>query len=139
MNIGAPMDRELILGTAENAAHFSEGRHPGVASAMAWLAYSHLPEELKRYARPFYEAAVSLLADIPTDSAELTTTLNRMVEAKDWAVRAGVRTATGRPGPMARPAQIVDPPASMGDRDYWETPAPEPSPLTRPIKDNPQA
>ena len=128
MNIGNPMDRELILGTPENAVHISRGRHPGVVSAMAWLAFSHLPDELKRYSRPFYEAGMSLLAEVPTDSAELTTTLNRLVEAKDWAVRAGIRVTTGRPGPMARPQQVLDP--TLGGIV---------EPMTRPIKDDPQA
>jgi hypothetical protein len=77
---------------------------------MAWLAYSHLPEPLQRFSAPFYGAAVDLLSAVPTDSAELTTALNKLVEAKDWAVRAGIRHDNGRPGPVPRPQEVVDPP-----------------------------
>lgn len=131
MHAGRQIDPADVLGTPENAAYHGRGRHPGVGSALAWLAYSHLPEELKPYARPLYEAALNLTNSITTDSAELTTALNRMVEAKDWAVRAGVRRTTGRPGPMARPAEIVDPPVAGNYGSGQPTP--------RPIRDNPQA
>jgi hypothetical protein len=99
-----------LLGTAEHAATISQGRHPGVQTALAWLAFAHLPEALQDYSRPFYQTAVELVTVVKTDSAELTTALNSLVEAKDWAVRAGVRAAQGKPGPVPRPATIVDPP-----------------------------
>lgn len=101
---------ETTLGTAEHAARITEGRHPRVVTALAWLAFSHLPKALQDYSRPFYQTAVELIIEVKTDSAELTTALNKLVEAKDWAVRAGVRSSTGRPGPVPRPATIVDPP-----------------------------
>lgn len=101
---------EYILGTAEHAARLTEGRHPGVVTAMAWLAFSHLPEELRAYARPFYQTGAELVTSIRSDSAELTTTLNTLVEAKDWAVRAGIRDIHGKPGPVPRPVTVVNPP-----------------------------
>lgn len=98
------------LGTREHAEELAYGRHPGVGTALQWLAYSHLPEELRRFSAPFYDAAMELVDTIRTDSAELTTALNKLVEAKDWAVRAGIRHQHGRPGPVARPQTVVNPP-----------------------------
>lgn len=100
------------LGTAEHAAKLTEGRHPGVQTAMAWLAFSHLPEKLRDASRPFYQTGVELLFAVKTDSAEFTTALNKLVEAKDWAVRALIRSQQGVPGPVPRPAHVVDRPVS---------------------------
>lgn len=102
-------------GTAEHAAQFTAGRHPGVQTALAWLAFSHLPDQLKSLARPFFQSALELLVRIPHDSAELTTALNTLVEAKDWAVRAGIRSDQGQPGPVPRPATVMDPPITPLD------------------------
>jgi hypothetical protein len=99
------------LGTPEHAAQVTQGRHPGVVTALAWLAFSHLPKPLQDYSRPFYQTAVELIINVRNDSAELTTALNTLVEAKDWAVRAGIRSDQGHPGPVPRPAEVVDPPA----------------------------
>lgn len=101
------------VGSADHAAMVTHDRHPGVKSALAWLAYSHLPDELQSLSAPIYTAAVELLERIPTDSPELTTALNALVEAKDWMVRAGIRSDYGRPGPVARPATVVDPPQAL--------------------------
>lgn len=98
------------VGTPDHAATLTAGRHPGVQTAMAWLCYSHLPLELQSLSEPVYVAAWLLLDRIPTDSAELATALNTLVEAKDWAVRAGIRSDHGKPGPVPRPATVVDPP-----------------------------
>ena len=98
------------LGTREHAEHLTDGRHPGVQAALQWLTFAHLPEELQRFSRPFYQTAVELVVEIETDSPELTTALNSLVEAKDWAVRAGIRSKYGRPGSVARPQIVVDPP-----------------------------
>lgn len=103
------------LGTAEHAAAITQGRHIGVATALAWLAFSHLPPKLQDRSRPFYQTAVELIIEIPNDSAELTTALNKLVEAKDWAVRAGIRSDQGRPGPVPRPAEVIDPPQFLKD------------------------
>lgn len=139
-SLGRGVDPVHILGTAENAAYYTEGRHPGVQTALAWLAFSHLPEPIRDVARPFYQSALELLAMIREDSAELTTALNRLVEAKDWAVRAKIRAEQGKPGPAPRPAEVVDPPkfgrAQIPARPDQQLPEPR---APRPIKDNPQA
>lgn len=99
-----------IVGTNEHAIRITEGRHPGVQGALLWLTFAHLPESLRPYSRPFYEAAVEVLAAIGLDSPELTTALNKLIEAKDSAVRAGIRHQTGRAGSIPRPQEVVSPP-----------------------------
>lgn len=105
---------QTVPGTREHAERITQGRHPGVQSALQWLCFSHLPTSLQAFAAPFYYAAVELLIQIPTDSPEFTTTLNEMVGAKDWSVRAGIRAQQGRPGPVARPSEVVNPPLFGG-------------------------
>lgn len=87
-----------------------EGRHPGVRDGLAWLGYDHLPEALQPYSKPFHDAALALLDAIPDDSPELTTAINSLIAAKDSAVRAGIRSATGRAGSIPRPQTVVNPP-----------------------------
>lgn len=120
------------MGTAEHAARITQGRHPGVVTALAWLAFSHLPKRLQDFSRPFYQTAVELIIECK-DSAELTTALNTLVEAKDWAVRAGIRSDQGVPGPVPRPDHLVDPPIYQSG-NYGSG-----QPASRPIRDNPQA
>jgi hypothetical protein len=103
-------DETIAYGTREDAAARTEGRFPGVADALQWLTFSHLPEALQRFSRPFYAAACALIKVITTDSPELTTALNKLVEAKDAAVRAGIKADTGRAGSVPRPQAVVDPP-----------------------------
>lgn len=122
------------LGTAEHAAMITERRHPGVVTALAWLAFSHLPVPLQDLSRPVYQTAVELIVRIPNDSDELTTALNTLVEAKDWFVRAGIRSDQGKPGPVPRPATVVDPPVSVAGKLPGHPVFP-----TRPIQDRPQA
>lgn len=109
-----PFNNGLAAGTPEHAAAVTQGRHPGVVTALAWLAFSHLPARLQDFSRPFYHTAVELVLECK-DSAELTTALNKLVEAKDWAVRAGIRSDQGRPGPVPRPAEVIDPPQFLKD------------------------
>lgn len=110
MNQLSKISPEYVLGTAEHAARITEGRHADVVTAMAWLAFFHLPDPLKAFARPLYQTGAELVTTIRSDSAELIKALNKLVEAKDWAVRAGIRSDQGVPGPVPRPAEVVDPP-----------------------------
>lgn len=98
------------LGTREHAEAITRGRHPGVQDALQWLTFSHLPPALQGFSFPLYQAAVELVTEIAVDSPELTTALNRLIEAKDSAVRAGIKADTGRAGSVPRPAAVVDPP-----------------------------
>jgi hypothetical protein len=111
------IDPSSVPGTREHAESVTVGRHPGVQSALQWLTYSHLPQGLQVYSQPFYAAAVELVRAILTDSAELTTALNKLIEAKDSAVRAGIRDSTGRAGSVPRPQTVVEPPVFEVGRD----------------------
>lgn len=99
-----------VFGTREHAAKVTKDRHPGVQDALQWLTFSHLPEKLRLFSAPFYAAAVDVIQRIVTDSPELTTALNKLVEAKDSGVRAGIKYDTGRAGSVPRPQEIVHPP-----------------------------
>lgn len=99
------------FGTNEHAALIGNGRHPGVRDALLWLTFAHLPVSLQRYSEPFYETAVRLVVQNETDSPELTTALNKLIEAKDSGVRAGIKNDQGKAGSVPRPKTVVDPPA----------------------------
>jgi hypothetical protein len=104
-------DPRTKIGTREHAEALTAGRHPGIQDGLQWLTFAHLPPTLRRFAAPFYMAACDLITEVGTDSPELTTSINRLIEAKDSAVRAGIRADTGRAGSVARPQTVVDPPA----------------------------
>lgn len=107
--IGSPPDPSTVMGTREHATYLTEGRFPAVRDALQWLTFTHLPEALQNYSRPFYQTAVELVTTIK-DSPELTHALNGLIQAKDWAVRAGIRSDTGRAGSFPRPPTVVLPP-----------------------------
>jgi hypothetical protein len=125
---GQEIDPADVPGTREHAAAHTKYRHPGVRDALQWLTFSHLPTALQNYSRPFYLAAIELVGSV-NDYPELITALNGLVSAKDWAVRAGIKTDTGRAGSVPRPVQVVNPP-------LFDPPAPV---ATRMIRDWPQA
>lgn len=105
-----PQEPPQAFGSNEHAALLGQDRHPGVRDALQWLTYRHLPATLQRFSAPFYGLAVELVQEILTDSPELTTALNKIIEAKDSAVRAGIRHDTGRAGSVPRPQAVTDPP-----------------------------
>jgi hypothetical protein len=100
----------ILYGTPEHAASITEGRHPGIRDGLQWLAFAHLPIALQGFSEPFYEAAVTIIGLITTDSPELTTAINRLIDVKDSAVRAGIRHDTGRAGSVPRPQAVMEPP-----------------------------
>lgn len=66
-------------------------RHPGVENALRWLTPNpNLPDDLKVVSEAVHEAALELVEDIQTDSPELTSGLNLLVQAKDHLVRAKI-------------------------------------------------
>jgi hypothetical protein len=105
-----------VPGTREHAEAITEGRHAYVRDALQWLTFSHLPEVLRNFSRPFYQTAVELIVEIGTDSPELITAMNKLVEAKDSAVWAGIKHTTGRAGSVPRPATVVNPPLFEAER-----------------------
>lgn len=129
--LGKDLDPRFTIGTAEHAEAITEGRFVGTRDALQWLTFAHLPEQLKRFSEPFYMTAWGLLKEIGTDSPELTTALNKLIEAKDSAVRAGIKHVTGRAGSIPRPQTITEPPKLSGNYGAGQS-------RPRPIKDNPQ-
>ena len=103
---------EPAAGTPEHAAQVTQDRHQATADALQWLTTSHLPPQLQPRSQVFYYAATELILT-NVDSAELTKALNALTEAKDWAIRAGIRTDTGRAGSIPRPQTVVDPPVTF--------------------------
>lgn len=91
-----------VYGSNADAEAWTAGRHPGIRDALLWLTFHHLPPALQQFSRPFYAAAIDLLTAITTDSPELTTALNKLVEAKDSGVRAGIKHSTGSAGSIPR-------------------------------------
>jgi hypothetical protein len=98
-----------ILGTREHAEHLTKLRFPAVRDALQWLTFAHLPEALQNYSRPYYQTAVELVTTIK-DCPELVQSLHALISSKDWAVRAGIRSDTGRAGSVSRPQTVVAPP-----------------------------
>lgn len=100
----------MYYGSSAHAAQVTLGRDPGIADGLQWLTFAHLPDKLQRYAMPFYGAACEMLGAIPADGPELKTSLNKLIEAKDSCVRAGIRNDTGRAGSVPRPQEVTEPP-----------------------------
>ncbi len=71
-----------------------ENVHPATLAALEWFGYGHLPEHVQVVSEPFSVLAHSLVAHLHATSAgaELTTALRKLIEAKDCAVRAALKT-----------------------------------------------
>lgn len=100
----------MYYGSGAHAAQVTHGRRAEIADGLQWLTFDHLPEPLRGYAMPFYDAACSMIERVKTDSPELKIALNKLTEAKDACVRAGIRHDTGRAGSVPRPQEVVAPP-----------------------------
>ena len=66
------------------------GRHPSTTALLRWFASEHLPADLRAVSGHFEAMANDLLRLVPFDSAELSTALRKLLEAKDCAVRAAI-------------------------------------------------
>ncbi len=63
--------------------------HPAVADVMKFFVYQHLPEHLAAVSKPFADLA-QCVANRAPHSRETVKALDRLLEAKDAAVRAVV-------------------------------------------------
>jgi len=54
-----------------------------------YFTYDHLPEPLQSISKPFGDLALRMAHELP-NSAELSTCLRKLLEAKDCAVRAAL-------------------------------------------------
>lgn len=71
------------------------GRHPGTQQIMRWFSYDHLRDG---YLRDTSQLCATLAEDMVKalpDGPELTTGLQKLLEAKDCFVRAAVADAEG--------------------------------------------
>lgn len=69
-------------------------RHPGLVSLVRYFDHAHLPPHLAAVSAPFGDLVVKVVTQLP-DSAELTTAVRKLLEAKDCAVRAAVDAQRG--------------------------------------------
>jgi hypothetical protein len=61
--------------------------HPRPDHIIQFFKYTHLPEQLQAYSKPFHDLAHWLVATIP-QNPERTVALRKLLEAKDACVRA---------------------------------------------------
>lgn len=78
-----------------------ESRHPSVRHFAPLFAYEHLPVRLQPVSKIFHDAAQQLV-DITAgnDNPEVATSLRKLLEAKDCAVRADGLARGFRPVPL---------------------------------------
>lgn len=55
---------------------------------LQWFEYSHLPEHLQKVSIKFHNLAHELVEDFLGDNRETTKFLDRLLEAKDAAIRS---------------------------------------------------
>lgn len=109
------------MGTSRHAEILTADRHPAIRDNLQWLTYAHLRGSgLHVFSEPFYAAAVDLVLAIPSDSPELTDALKLLVQAKDSAVRAGIKHQQGKAGSVPRPQAVVDPPMVTGAAGLYD-------------------
>lgn len=58
---------------------------------LRFFHYEHLPPHLQEISKPFCDLAISMARTLPAN-AETSAGLRKLLEAKDCAVRASVRT-----------------------------------------------
>lgn len=61
---------------------------------MQYFGYDHLPERLWDVSKPFHDIASALIIQLP-DNPQRTRCLEKLLEAKDCAVRAAIYKAPG--------------------------------------------
>lgn len=100
---------------------------------MAAFTYDHLPPLLQAVSRPFHGTAVQTVLAVP-DGANLWRALERLAEAKDWAVRAAIAAgALGDPA-AERPAAPAWTSPDGDDVDFFSRPSPETLPLAAELR-----
>ncbi|GHA28586.1 hypothetical protein GCM10010372_30460 [Streptomyces tauricus] len=65
--------------------------HPAVAQLLGNFRYDHLPAHLQEVSRPFHDLAQGLAETL--SGAEVTRALERLWDAKNWAVLAASNSA----------------------------------------------
>lgn len=64
-------------------------RHPGTTHLLRYFEYAHLPEHLQAVSKPCADLAATLVDALP-DGPEFSVGLRKLLEAKDYFVRAAL-------------------------------------------------
>lgn len=70
------------------------GRHPAIVDVVPYFEWAHLPTHLQDTSKSFATLVAQLLVLLPADSPQLTLSLQKLLEAKDAAVRASLPKTT---------------------------------------------
>jgi hypothetical protein len=62
--------------------------HPSICEKLQWFTYDHLPPHLAEVSEKFANLAHELVGPLALDGAQVTIALQKLIEAKDAAVRA---------------------------------------------------
>lgn len=62
--------------------------HPATEKTLSYFTFEHLPEDLQAISKPFCELAQHVAATV--DGPQATIALQKLLEAKDCAVRAAL-------------------------------------------------
>lgn len=70
--------------------------HPSIQQKLAMFGYMHLPEHLQAVSKPFHSLAHDVAEKLHSTPAgpQLTICLQKLLEAKDEAVRAAIAIPT---------------------------------------------
>lgn len=55
---------------------------------LRWFEYTHLPEHLQKVSKKFHDLAHEMMSDFLGDNREATKFLDKLLEAKDAAIRS---------------------------------------------------
>ena len=67
----------------------ADDRHPATQEKARWFDYEHLPSEQRQVSVEFARLAQTMIARLK-DGPQLTITLQRLIDAKDSAVRQSI-------------------------------------------------
>lgn len=59
-----------------------------MTTLLQYFEQPHLPDHLQKVCQPFRDLAHKLAATLPHDHPEFFVTLRKLIEARDWALRA---------------------------------------------------
>lgn len=85
-----------------------EPLHPAQAELLEFFEFEHLPRPLRDVSEEFHRLAHRLVNRGDLSGAELTTALRKLVESKDCAVRACLRTRKLREREATREAASLE-------------------------------
>lgn len=66
-----------------------EGRHPSIVEKAQYFGFDHLPPKLQVISKPCHWLAECMIEILP-DNPQLALGLQKLIEAKDCFVRAGL-------------------------------------------------